>query len=168
MTDAIASGSSPSLSSQTTERIIPPKNPLPEGVASAILFCHTPTAVQSLADERGRSSLPTTAHLPRAGLPDVPSKPASKTLEQRVTAPIKVGRGVLTEALFPSAHLCGFPLRQATTRLRRTRCAKTPSVLKKTFSSTNFKTPIPFVCFTLLWVKDSSLLSSLAKIDGWS
>jgi len=39
--------------------------PLPEGVASAILFCHTPPALHSLADERGRSSLPATANFPR-------------------------------------------------------------------------------------------------------
>ncbi|OPZ68838.1 MAG: hypothetical protein BWY82_02429 [Verrucomicrobia bacterium ADurb.Bin474] len=34
---------------------------LPEGVASAILNFHNHRAVQSLADERGRSSLPKTA-----------------------------------------------------------------------------------------------------------
>ena len=40
-------------------------SPLPEGLASAILFCHTPPALHSLADERGRSSLPATANFPR-------------------------------------------------------------------------------------------------------
>ncbi|MBN2233933.1 MAG: hypothetical protein JW706_02210, partial [Opitutales bacterium] len=38
-------------------------SPLPEGVASAILYSHTTPAVQSIADERGRSSLPATGIL---------------------------------------------------------------------------------------------------------
>ncbi|OPZ70370.1 MAG: hypothetical protein BWY82_02089 [Verrucomicrobia bacterium ADurb.Bin474] len=40
---------------------IPSESPLPEGVASAILYCHTHQPSYRMADERGLSSLPSTA-----------------------------------------------------------------------------------------------------------
>jgi len=43
------------------------------GLRSMAHYCHTPTAVQSHADERGRSSLPATVHLTRTDYPNVPN-----------------------------------------------------------------------------------------------
>ena len=64
------------------------KNPnLWEGVASAILRNHTQTAVQSLADERGRSSLPTTANLTQPGCPTPMGLPASENTHPKARDP---------------------------------------------------------------------------------
>jgi len=90
--------------------------PLPERVASAILYSHTPPTIPSLADERGRSSLPATA-LPirlfspfrafgafrgsSSNLPlHIPKVEGASVLAPGLEAdPHPVGRGVLTQPL---------------------------------------------------------------------
>ena len=147
-----------------------PMGTLPEGVASAIRFCHTPTAAHPLADERGRSSLPAKANLTRSDLPNVPSNPTFKTLEHRVAAPLTVGQGVLTEPLFPSAPLCASLFVRLSIDYARHAarehllCSKRHSHPQISQILTDFKTPIPFPCFARSVVKDSSLPSTLAKL----